>query len=144
MPQPAVAIPLKHPTISFLRMVSPEGEIQEQLEELLKDAGARGVELVVDIQEEELWLGHIERKSAPRGSGANVLQELLDLADDWSLPVRCAVDASAEALLEWYFSLGFHLETTCDETGGRRDHAILARDPEFPLPSVSPSRFQEA
>lgn len=121
-----------------------EGVRQEHLDDLVDDALERGVDLEVDDHGDHLWLGRIERTTAPRGMGAVILQDLLDMADDWDLPVRCAVDSSTDALIEWYVSLAFEIEAPSDIEGGRPAHSVLVRNPERMPSGVRHFQLQEA
>ncbi len=117
---------------------------REHLDGFVEDAANRGVEVEVDLHCDHLWLGSIERLGPMRGAGGIVLQELLEIADDWDLPVRCAVDSSIEPLLDWYLGLGFEIETMSDEDGGRPDHAILVRTPGYAPLRARSLHLQEA
>lgn len=73
----------------------------------MADAESSGVLLDAVHDGECIWISSIERDGGPPGSGALVLQSLMEIADDHGLPLRAAVVRDHHRLLEYYETLGF-------------------------------------
>lgn len=83
-------------------------------------AESLGVSLIVEWEEEAHRLTfHIDRGSAPKGSGGRAITRLVELADDAGIDVTLNVVNSEPDLVRHYWRFGFRLcsEDPDEETG---------------------------
>ena len=130
MPPDYIIASPSHPKIQKTDRATGSAVTQEHLEAFSEAAFVRGVEIELEICVDHIWLGRIERTSFIRGSGRKIMKELIEIADDHDLPIRCAVDAKNSTLLDWYHDLGFEIDLLPGQAGGRQGHVILDRQPD--------------
>lgn len=93
--------------------------LDEALEDLMHEAHSKGVELDLEWQdhgEELIWLSSIERVSGRKGSGAQVLESLFEIAEEYDLTIEGQIDAPVGALAKYYRDLGFEIEIRSGRT----------------------------
>lgn len=81
----------------------------EEIAGLVSEAGAIGIDLELELEDDCIWLSKIERQSAKPGSGKTVLMDLISIAEDIGVPVRAHVVDCNESLLNYYRDIGFQL-----------------------------------
>ena len=87
------------------------------------DAASAGVIMEADHDGEVIWISSIERAGGRSGSGADVLQALIEIADDHHVPIRAAVVRDHDRLIDYYSRLGFEpVDQACSACG--RDYVI--------------------
>jgi hypothetical protein len=71
------------------------------------EAASSGVTVDAVHEDEVIWISSIERDGGRPGSGADVLQSFMEIADDHGVPLRAAVVRDHDRLLGYYGELGF-------------------------------------
>lgn len=86
-------------------------DLEFEVTEICRYAGSIGVNLILDLVDEEedpvLWIGKIARTHGRPGAGREVLEQLLELAEEYEIPVEGQIDDPYDTLAEYYRDIGF-------------------------------------
>jgi len=87
-------------------------DLTERLRLLSRSAESVGVELMLDVKENKIWLSRIERTRGVRGAGSIILEELRDIADEYDCTISGIVEPQVESLIEYYVDQDFEVHTS--------------------------------
>ena len=101
---------------------SPSFLLKQEIAALESKAQSNGVGIEIDPDTESLWISRIDRLSGAPGSGATAIRDLIEIAEEYAMPIGLACQDGF--LVEYYAQFGFEIDEEAT-VGGRDDDMVV-------------------
>lgn len=101
--------------------LTAHAQLEQEVCELENFAAGKGVEIEIDCDDDIIWIGRIERTTGVPGSGGHIIEKLIELAEEYDMPIGLAC---LEGYLPEYYGQ-FDFEIDHDRTTGNREDDMV-------------------
>lgn len=107
--------------------LTAHAQLEQEASDLESRSLAKGVEIEIDCDDDIIWIGRIERQGGKPGSGARIIENLIELAEEYDMPIGLA--CLEGYLPEYYGQFGFEIDDTGTAGCREDDMVVMIRRP---------------